>query len=871
MTLHKKEVVAKIREDFPELLDMKVNAGRGELDLSIRNKLSAYLVYKNTIDEERRLITFFHPVDSAHYKLLPFYVVLALYKKEIIDTKDVLDLEHINDNKGSSFYMNGSLCRLKYFDFETEKIVVKTATSNEVHFDLETFLYMTNGKESLRDEVRNNLLRSRLQNDQSIDGLLSYKRTIRKSNLNSGVIIFTQKSKFESLLRVLKIGGGYLTESVHVKKAVWIRQTERYRYDQISIFNNDAPLILVANYQDTGALPAFQMEFPNLNTVVFDDADSNWEKITSILPIYQNYLDGTEPLLRDVYLISGAADVTRYYSLKSECDGHYWLTTDIGDDENKHRELSIYGVDTGIELIATLRKLKQSLRGLYDFGLVEYLKPLYSKATEIENRVRSFYDPPSLTESIQELANSLNFLLDYGLQEIYVELKEELARLEELVANYKTNELKRIFETLSLEGKNAVIVSSTRNAADQDWLICQFPELDIREFVDFEFVNQSSSRDKNTMILSFGCRRPYSNTMPFRYNGTKEIVLLFEDEYYWLKKKFNITLHAVNYITKPEKRGSLLNLSEDQTLELFGENDIPHIERNLWANVASNGFKRHIEKEVELPTDGQDFGEIDKTNDVLDKEMLSLDEYIFSMFSEENISKIEGSLVKGKTTLIFEDGGFEIMDDSRMVYLIPEDDGHATELSELRKSIKAINVGDELIWFNPKLYDELMDLFEEKINEDSLLKIDFAVAEEWRLVLNYMLARLNSRGITNPNGKLAEMLEEYLGVRRANLTINNWSAGYTRVPDLFDDLLFAINELIEFRAIFQGITQIASIGATSRQAQRFKSYYSQLPNLLRKWIIAKKYNIPLNVEKDIFKLLKKLTGDLTIRRIKKII
>ena len=218
------------------------------------------------MDENKRFITFYHPDESSHYKLIPFYVVLAIYKKVIADSTESLDLE--NNIVNADFWLDGSKVWFKSFDFDNNQASFRTAMTSEKTMRLTEFQIKARGHSEKQIEDVNKLVQRinlhRFDSDKSFKGLLNNRRVRKQLTPQSGVIIFTNKSKFRTLFKSLSFGDVRIDDAIHTINAIWDDKKSDYVYKSISKFKEDEPLILIASYSDRYAIEDFQNRYKKL-------------------------------------------------------------------------------------------------------------------------------------------------------------------------------------------------------------------------------------------------------------------------------------------------------------------------------------------------------------------------------------------------------------------------------------------------------------------------------------------------------------------------------------------------------------------------------------------------------------------------------
>ena len=320
----KESFLGHIFETYPELKSLKLELQGDTINFTDVNYLLPYLAFTNSLDQENRLINVFHPPFSDHHIMIPFYIALAVFKKEVDKMRGTLQpIEN-----GLVVLYRGDKLRLDSIDFENERIRFRYSTKTG-YLPFEELMgplvrpYSRKQKEKLA-EIRLLIEEYQIVHSNSIQKLLDTPKVLKKP-LESGVIIFSTKGKFKTIFQSLKASGIRINDKILAYEAIYERNSNSHRYEAInelslSKYSSNSvkrPFILLASYMDINLIDKFRNEFPHLDTIVFDEAEDKLDKIDGILPDIKSKLKSDERhSLRDVYLLTSDTSIHTYYDLK---------------------------------------------------------------------------------------------------------------------------------------------------------------------------------------------------------------------------------------------------------------------------------------------------------------------------------------------------------------------------------------------------------------------------------------------------------------------------------------------------------------------------------------------------------------------------
>ena len=818
----KNDIFELIQSEYPELQKLDVRVGESEVKFNRRSWLTPYLIYKNTLDQNRRFITFYHPAESQHYKILPFYIGLAVYKKTIADAEPELLSEEL-DHNDASIYINGSAYSFLSFNYERNSVMLKPSTSNVKEFDFDEFERLavghSEGIRQLIEKLKKQIELYKIKSDDSIIGLLNNRRRKRAFNLDTGVIIFTNKSKFQGILDSISINSVQVKDAIHVVTAIWQNSSSSYKYKSISRFIEDAPLILLASYLDIAAVPIFQKRFPHLNTLIFDSADKYTGKLEHSLPKYYNELHSNTSSLRDIYLIERDNNIFNSYDIiKAYPESNFWLTTIQDFDSEQNERIGIHLVNEP-EIIATrVEKIEAALKSLFDFHHRQHIWPIFHSFILIKQRISSFYEPDDLKEAIRTFCESLRvFLQEFHIPEhkdIIEAIEDEFSNLSKEVDNQKLSHLlgTQNLSRLLQEADEILVIANNSNNCDTQF-IKDILELEHRLVI-------SSGKDieppkNNRIVISFGYNYNYTRRCWYEDFGNKEIVLLNATESNKVRRNFRHVSRLVNKLTDVEQRALLLNIqaSESGTYIDQSREQLPN---DLWDKVFDKGSKpAKLTESLTAQEDDRDA--------LLDID--SLERY----FREQVRSNdTRGDYPKDDDHLFFayDDGHIDIVASGKYFYRsLDANTVEINDIDNLRVRADELKEGDEIFWFDSSEYNELVDFIHKKVLRHPRLSKRYEHSERWRVLLSKIAERFGS----NCTADLARLLERHAELRRQPLTIHYWLTGRTRVPQQFSTVLSGLNEIIKQSTLLNDLDVIEDIESVVGEAKSFKSYFTALP------------------------------------------
>ena len=688
----------------------------------------------------------------------------------------------------------------------------------------------------------------RFDSDKSFKGLLNNRRVRKQLTPQSGVIIFTNKSKFRTLFKSLSFGDVRIDDAIHTINAIWDDKKSDYVYKSISKFKEDEPLILIASYSDRYAIEDFQNRYKNLDTIIFDEADKNDKKIEDISADIYNKINDPSSKIRDAYFIKSENSIFEYDKLNARFPYSFsWMTTSQDIDEDFIFNIKVIDCQIDNVLQKNVFNIISKLRSLFDFDLVKELLPIYRSFTNIEHRINSFYEINDLRGSIAEFENDLRSFITDNFpgefqSEFNLETEQYLDVIKDQISEKKVTHFINEISDLS-EGANIRVVSLNKNQTDIEFLLDYMDHAHHVEFVDFNCNVNDSNLDSHT--FSFGSNIPFANKIWFNNDARKITFLLNRSEINKLKRLSFFTAKIVNRITEKKKRHELLNYNlGSQNLEIFDSG--PQL-------VIPNIFP---EDSIEIPVDSMLDVDSEKDNE-------SLLEFVHKEFND-GLANDSSSFKNDAEEIVigFDDGSVHVVGFSQSFYLsLDLDDDEVSDISKVRITADHLKEDDEILWFTSDNYKELTEIVSEKLLRSPSLRAEFEQSESWRVMLNKIIAKYG-QGIDGRR-KVSEILKKTYGLPRTQQAIKNWSNGYTRVPNKPNEIISALNEIAQSinEDVVENINDMVYI------AKSFKSYYSKVPSRLRTLVTARKYDIPVQIEPEFIEVLDDIADNIEIKKI----
>lgn len=822
----KKEIFDLIDEKYPEFGNLKVKFNNEIIDYEHHERLFQYLIYENTLDSHRRMILLYHLKGSKIYKYIPFFIILGIYKKEIKRIGNPYEELY----SSVEVLKNGSFLKFDRINYE-KKILdfMGGISSEEVKFE-DFILCEPSSAKHIKEykRIKEIIGKCLLKECNTVEGIFNVS-IYKDYNPESGVIIFTSKTKFEILIKNLSFNDRNITDYIHIQKAIWKKQKGIYDYVTISRCRDSKVSVLLAEYQDIHAIDIFKNKYNNLDTIIFDDFELNYKsKKEEMLGFINECKEKiNNKILRDIYMIFSDSELNYFYNFNNEnLNCLSWIISDIDfrkTEEYGNLKLILindkkynYIIEKYYDALSTIISLIK--QGIFSKDIFTVLA-LFSK---LRKRYTSFYDSENIYHMIEEAKRNFKNYMDEKLySEIYLLEKKEITNyLNELSDSLINNKINKFFELgIKLEG-NVAFISENDILEDELFLINEFKKKNIN-------IEKYEDNKKYDNLLILGITKDIRYMINYNKLADNVFLILSKNEYEYLLKNAKYVQKIIDTISNNNYRKNLLNL---ETEEYFNETKFVGLTNNL-----------------DFLTENQDFSNIDEKeqdhcNMELEKDFIDLDDQINDLISQ-SYQKYYGDITKhpevsrDMIVFILDDGTIiEKFNKSRLYIWTGEE---IRDIENLEKYACEVNIGDEIFLFKGDYgNNEFNKLLNEKIMNTEDYDEIFMCAESWRNQLISLSARFTDTEIRN---KLSNH-----GFTRTVATISNWINGRTTVPDEFEKLIKTINVLSRVNTHnIQCIDNPEKVIECSKRIGRIKT---KIPKMIKDKSIEKLCGISVEIE-----------------------
>lgn len=829
-------IIRKFQSKFPELNNLSIKVDGKKVEFNEFDKLMPFLAYTNTLDHENRVIYITHSYNSEHYKLLPFYIILSVLKKQI----DQIDISTIEQFVNLTFIYKGSICRINSFDLVRNCVITNNNQSKKIPFpDFTSYdVSPLNPSEApLLDEIKAKVQLIDSQNVNSVYGLLDCVKTLT-TKPKGGLLLFTGKSKFEILCNSVEIGNSSklypIKTWIPIQKAVYTKKKKDYDYRWLDPFDTKNPIVIYADYTDIGAIKLFLEKYDFIDTVVFDDADigNNRFKIFDHLNTYKDLQKSSE--IRDIYIISSISSQPFHEQFEVDKSTSFNWSTLYNIDYKKYYSDIRHSIIDAVEFVEHYEALNGKINRLKNVkGHVSFklLAPLFTKIYEIRSRLNSFYNPEALEEELSQYEKVLDDFLEqsgisYLLDDLFKEIKITLRAL----YDSGNNKLAKLSEIILNEPEDVLITvsSSNDNKLDIQYLKNMFAGKNL-EYISFKDSQLLDDKRKHLVFLDF--RPPITDVLFLQDLAEKINILLYSTEASFYHYKFKSNLEFISRSIRTSKFSSVLNLS-NQEAEVS----------NLKIGVSRELSNRLLQSFRTKPK----------------REENSIAQVLSEVYSTSTSnSVIERNL--NDLLIWFSDG--EFLETSKGSYFYKAIDGDINDLSELKVDASELQVGD-IIFIKQSENQSLRDEIYSSIKKSAHFRIKLEKAEQWRRNLK---ALINTAGIDR-----AHRLLKHNGMKEHKITIQNWESGRTILPVNIKKLILVLNDLISKENIDAPRIDMTSL----HEAREIKSLIVRLPKLLLQKSIKDKMNIrsfERSEDKRTYPLIEQLSRKVSVKEIVNII
>jgi len=793
--INKNYISEKIQERFSDLLRIKFSINGNVISDFSEKTLYPFMIYQNTVDTLNRLITVYLPENSNAALLTPFISTVGVYRK-------ALELEMGNQNyknvvfpnQAKQVVHNGDICSIINIDYINRLFVLRDGKGTE-HDVLFKSAYQLNWTvyPSSKD------ISKKIEEFSKIDKLgkkdIFTFPLVPKKEYFQGVLLFTNVSKFETLLRTIKISDSDIKEHLKILKASFNADGESIDFTRISFAEtNNKPVSLIVARSDSfrafnKIIEAGNGSLDHIKTIIIDDFDEivlKAKKAGSIdadLEFLQSeYFDklgnGTKDI-KDIYLICSNRNIEVQEILKNKgIESFPWLLTPIEklviDDKQWIKpEIIISGICNKDfeEVLDRIYKLLSKWKDLAssNFCSGQVLLPIRNLYI-LKDKWISFYDPINFKKFLDEFETILAQLqsewfsngIDYGLiDETRLICKNVKERF---YISLLEPDIKNLIESLDENASEVVIVTRNNDETDKQHITRYLSEINSK--IDFVF------KDKNEILLG---------------STSKEINPDLIVYLVWDKELFNssfVNPLAIRQVYLISRTGceSLKRYS------IYGKKQIMDIgnSENKYKLLNLEPYKENAVKEDELIS--LKFLHCKEEKTIIEQIDIipEIEEFVHDIIKQHNTPDGNSNFVSNSVILFFEDGSHIEWPEHKNVFFY--DENLESEGASIQKNINDLKVGDQIMV--AKRSKELKKVIEDALAENESYSKSIIIDHDWRdKILNYI--NLNHWDLQHFRRKLNEN-----GFKvDTDFTIINWIEGDTIKPQKFTKLLVALCQM----------------------------------------------------------------------------
>lgn len=760
--------------------------------------LLPFLVYQNTIDKHNRIIGLYLPNNCTSINLIPFYIIIAQYRKALIRTMqqhNYLNKTYFNEEK--LYLSDGTFYSLIYLDYINREVTLSPSKGRQIILPF---------KNVLNEKWQQNAsdIRDRIESFEKIDKANNQNIFTFPINLNDnqyeGVIIFTNISKFESLLSNVRISGENLKGNINIKQVVF-PSNDTIRLDNMShgTKTNTKPIsVLVApqnafkahkNILDSGA-----EKLKHIKTIIIDNFDDlllKWEKSDTVESelewLRDNYIQQIiNGELKNVYLICKNSNLN-IHELLAKYNIKYspWVVKPIEENElngptlsNPEVSINNVGIYKFEQLNYCINSIILKIKNLAALNfcngeIIKIIKSFY----ELRTKLNSFYDPLILQDFFKNLEQDIVTLKNnwFAQGQDYELMNQSIGFLQDNCNNFSNFKLEIIFEYLQRLSINSSTKIIADNTCDKDiqWLVntiqSRYPNIETHYIKrkDFNRISRDNiqiseiifylSADKAVIGNALGTI--YSNNQMFILNN-KSYIFTFNYSKKYCALQIKIGTSNFQY--------EILNIKELYPVDLITNQGIIPIKYNEKI-IKKDDFKcihNPVNTEIEEIEENEE-------NDLIEEIILK----------HKNTSSINTDFC----LIFFEDGSSLQLPSTKKVFVLDEH----KKFNDLDKSLKPVATlkkGDQIVL--TKGDKPLKEILEESLKHNTNFSALIETDLKWRILIKGHILRCKMdlghfRNKLNINGFS-------IG---SNQAVQNWIDGDTQRPEKFLTLLNVLVQL----------------------------------------------------------------------------
>lgn len=775
-----------ISDEFPDLKNTKFSVNNSQIQSYTDGTLLPFLIYQNTTDSHSRLIELYLQENSSSIHLLPFYIAVGFYRKAInnaLNAKKFKNEKFLLDKKKVVY--QGSICSIVGINFFSKTLQLRSGIKEvEVPF-YESFRLSWNGYQNSID-IKDKIESFERITDVSDNNLFSLPIP-KEYKDHEGIVLFSNVSKFEVLLRNLKVSGNDLRAHLNIQKTVFNLNEEEIRLKHISRPKTIAqpPTLLISSIDTLMAFEDIILsgdgKLDHLNTVIIDDFDlliKSWErsgeleeKLSSLKEVY---FDKLGKGLKDIYLICRNRNFDIHSVLiKNDITSMAWMIKPqerINLDEIAFKQIISVKRISGIKEEATQEKLESLIFNWKELGkrnfcngqVLNIIRKLYT----IREKWSSFFYPESFNPLIEGFVHMLNEFRDIwfsnkqddGIIESTIDFISDDMNNDLSGFNNLIEEVRFLFREPSIS--KVTIITNNRDSDDHAYFRSILCSRNIKGDVLFvgvkEFINNKiPAIDPNEAIIYLVWSKDLVNNIVANLLSTKQIFLLNYRGYQFIKNYTKKVSHDLTSISTTNEKYALLNLSP------FNNNE---------------GVLSQIE--IEFIEDW-----VDEPKNETSTSISEIEDYVREIVWSNSTTTSNSLLESASYTVFFDDGSHMDFLENKSVFYYDESDDMENEA--FQKCVKDLEFGDLIIV--PKNRTEIKKLLDEALSHNEDFAKSVIYDNEWRDKITEFV-KIKRWDLSFFRKKLAENGFPI----SVDFTIKNWIDGETLQPHKFKQLLMTL-------------------------------------------------------------------------------
>lgn len=778
-------VSSKIEEKFPELQRISFSINGNILTDYSENSLYPFMIYQNTIDTLNRIITIYLPENSNSALLTPFIAAVGVYRKALkLLTQNLSYKNEQFPGQSKQIVYNGKVCSISRIDYINRILILIEGRGlhHEIPFSGVNILNWSFYKNST--DILNKIEAFKKIDTLKKKDIFTFPLTPSKEHYH-GIALFTNVSKFESLLRTIKISDSDLREHLNILKTCFCTDNESIEFHNISLKEtHKKPVSLVVSRSDSyrafdNIISAGNGELDHINTIIIDDFDElilNSRKNNTLDQdldfLKENYFDLLGCGIQDIFLICKNRNIEVQGLLeKNKIASLPWLLTpkeklklDIPSTITPTitiQKVNDVNFDKILEKIYMLIA-KWKVLACSTFCGGNILLPIQSLFL-LSEKWHSFFDPIGYKKNIKEFEELLSQLqsewfsnnMDYGL------INETRIFLEFLANNYVKNllesDIQKLVKSIEPKAEKIIIVSKNVNELDKIYLTNLLSNNNPNVEFEFKtwneiFLNPNLKGCITDLIIFLTWNKELINSVFINPFAKQQIFIVNKSGYDYIHHYSSKLNQQISVIGNNQNKYNLLNIETPE--------DVVRSEDTISVHFDDSPTSDEIKESID------EFPEIENI--------------VHDIFVEHNKSSGVVSSPLKTIILLFEDGKHIEWPEHKSVFVFNENS--ESDNSSFLKDVNDLKVGDQIIL--AKKTKELKKIIDDTLAEDNSYSLSIKSDHEWRNNIHDYLKNKNYdlphfRNILNGHGFKVE----------TDFTISNWIDGDTIKPHNFAKLL----------------------------------------------------------------------------------